>query len=45
MNMILFEKISWKEAYLKIFEKISNTSSKKIAGITGDMIKKCYLTN
>ena len=33
-----FEKISWKEAYLKIFDKISNTSSEKISGITGDMI-------
>ena len=32
-----FEKISWKEAYLKIFDKISNTPSEKIAGITGDM--------
>ncbi len=32
-----FEKITWKDAYLKIFEKISNTPSKKIAGITGDM--------
>ena len=32
-----FEKISWKEAYLKIFEKISNTPSEKISGITGDM--------
>jgi len=32
-----FEKISWKEAYNIIFEKISKTSSDKIAGITGDM--------
>ena len=32
-----FEKISWKEAYLKIFDKISNTPSEKISGITGDM--------
>ncbi len=32
-----FEKISWKESYLKIFDKISNTPSEKIAGITGDM--------
>ena len=32
-----FEKISWKETYNKIFEKISKTSSDKIAGITGDM--------
>jgi NADH-quinone oxidoreductase subunit G len=32
-----FEKISWKETYIKIFEKISKTSSDKIAGITGDM--------
>ena len=32
-----FEKISWNESYQKIFDKISNTSSEKIAGITGDM--------
>ena len=32
-----FEKISWKEAYNKIFDKISVTNSDKIAGITGDM--------
>ncbi len=32
-----FEKISWKKSYLKIFDKISNTPSEKIAGITGDM--------
>ncbi len=32
-----FEKISWKEAYSKIFDKISMTPSDKIAGITGDM--------
>ena len=32
-----FEKISWKEAYNKIFDKISVTTSDKIAGITGDM--------
>ena len=32
-----FEKISWKDAYAKIFDKISITSSDKIAGITGDM--------
>ncbi len=32
-----FEKITWKDAYFKIFEKISNTPSKKIAGITGDL--------
>ena len=32
-----FEKISWKEAYSKIFDKISITPSEKIAGITGDM--------
>ena len=37
-NKNKFEKISWKEANLKIFDKISNTSSEKIAGITGDMI-------
>jgi len=33
-----FEKISWKESYLKIFDKISKAPSAKIAGITGDMI-------
>ena len=32
-----FEKISWKEAYNKIFEKISETPSDKIAALTGDM--------
>ncbi len=32
-----FKKVSWTEAYNKIFEKISNTPSDKIAGITGDM--------
>jgi len=32
-----FEKTSWAEAYKIIFNKISNTSSDKIAGITGDM--------
>ena len=32
-----FDKISWKEAYSKIFEKISKTPSNKISGITGDM--------
>ena len=32
-----FEKISWNEAYSKIFDKISITASDKIAGITGDM--------
>ncbi len=37
-NKNKFEKISWKEANLKIFEKISNTSSEKISGITGDLI-------
>ena len=31
------EKVSWLEAYNKIFNKISETSSDKIAGITGDM--------
>ena len=36
-NINKFEKISWKEANLKIFSKISQTSSEKIAGITGDM--------
>ena len=33
-----FEKISWNEAYQKIFDKISDTSSDRISGITGDMI-------
>ena len=33
-----FEKISWKESYLKIFDQISKAPSAKIAGITGDMI-------
>ena len=28
-----FEKISWKEAYKSIFDKISSTSSNKIAGV------------
>ena len=32
-----FIKISWLEVYKKIFDKISQTSSDKIAGITGDM--------
>jgi len=32
-----FEKTSWAESYKIIFNKISNTSSDKIAGITGDM--------
>jgi len=32
-----FEKVSWAEVYNIIFEKISKTSSDKIAGITGDM--------
>jgi len=32
-----FEKISWKDAYTKIFEKICLTPSQKIAGLTGDM--------
>ncbi len=32
-----FIKISWSEVYKKIFDKISQTSSDKIAGITGDM--------
>ena len=32
-----FEKISWKEAYSIIFDKISLAPSDKIAGITGDM--------
>tara|TARA_B100002051_G_scaffold115678_1_gene109957 strand:+ start:168 stop:2198 length:2031 start_codon:yes stop_codon:yes gene_type:complete len=32
-----FEKISWKEAYKNIFDKISSTPSNKIAGVTGDM--------
>ncbi len=32
-----FVKISWKEAYSKVFDKISLTPSDKIAGITGDM--------
>ena len=32
-----FEKTSWSEVYKKIFEKISETPSDKIAGITGDM--------
>ena len=36
-NKNKFEKISWKEANLKIFDKISQTSSENIAGITGDM--------
>ena len=37
-NKNKFEKISWKEAYSKIFDKISLTPSEKISGITGDMI-------
>ena len=36
-NNKFFEKITWSEAYEKIFNKISETSSDKIAGITGDM--------
>ena len=36
-NNKIFEKITWTEAYKKIFEKISKTHSDKIAGITGDM--------
>ena len=32
-----FEKISWKVAYQEIFEKISNTPSEKIGGLTGDL--------
>ena len=36
-NKNKFEKITWEEAYVKIFEKISVTPSDKIAGITGDM--------
>ena len=36
-NKNKFEKITWEEAYVKIFEKISVTPSEKIAGITGDM--------
>ena len=32
-----FIKISWSEVYKIIFDKISQTSSDKIAGITGDM--------
>ena len=32
-----FEKISWQEAYKKIVEKISNSSTDKIVGFTGDM--------
>ena len=32
-----FNKVSWTDVYNKIFEKISNTPSDKIAGITGDM--------
>jgi len=32
-----FEKISWKEVYANIFDKISSTPSSKIAGVTGDM--------
>ena len=37
-NKNKFEKISWKEANLRIFNKISQTSSEKISGITGDMV-------
>tara|TARA_B100001123_G_scaffold310500_1_gene347198 strand:- start:1272 stop:3302 length:2031 start_codon:yes stop_codon:yes gene_type:complete len=36
-NNKFFEKITWSEAYDNIFNKISETSSDKIAGITGDM--------
>ena len=36
-NKNKFEKISWEKAYSEIFDKISLTSSDKIAGITGDM--------
>ena len=36
-NKNKFKKITWEEAYAKIFEKISVTPSDKIAGITGDM--------
>ena len=32
-----FKKVSWSEAYKKIFDKISVTHPDKIAGITGDM--------
>ncbi len=32
-----FEKISWKEAYKKIVEKINNTMPDKIAAFTGDL--------
>ena len=32
-----FEKTSWDDAYKEIFNKVSNTTSDKIAGITGDM--------
>ena len=33
-----FKKISWNLAYTKIVEKIKETSSEKIAGLTGDLI-------
>ncbi len=36
-NKNKFEKITWKAAYSKIFDKISQTPSEKISGITGDM--------
>ncbi len=36
-NKKIFEKITWNEAYKRIFEKISKTQSDKIAGITGDL--------
>ncbi len=32
-----FQKISWNEAHKIIFDKISSTSSEKIAGVIGDM--------
>ena len=34
----IFKKATWSEAYKAIFEKISETHSDKIAGITGDLI-------
>ena len=34
---INFEKVSWKEAYKKITEKINTTMPDKIAGFTGDL--------
>ncbi len=33
----MFKKISWTKAYEKIFDKISETPSDKIAGFTGDL--------